>query len=86
MNGEHNDQECVHSDRKSLVGQVALLLECRHHDVSDAEEVEDKTMVDRANSAFERAESEEFLSAPDLVDAVRVFDLFLLNCLLMELG
>ena len=85
MDSEHNDQECVHSDRKSLISQVALFLECRHHDVSDAEEVEDQAMVDRANAAFERAESEEFLSAPDLVDAVRVFDLFLLDCLLMEL-
>ena len=86
MDCKDNDQECVHSDRKSLVGQVALLLECRHHNECDAEEVEDQTMVDRANSAFERAESEEFLSAPDLVDAVRVFNLFLLDCLLMELG
>lgn len=53
-------------------------------DENNGKHIEDDPVVDRADSAAERRESEKLFSAPDLVDSVGILDFFLLDGLFVE--
>lgn len=85
MHSEHDDEQSVNGDCQSHVVEVAGLLGSLDGDKDNSKHVEDDAMVNRADPTLERAESEEFLSRPNLVDAIAVFYFFLLDSLLMVL-
>ena len=75
----------MEGDRQFHVIKVGLFLDRVNSNEKHGEQVEDYSMVDRAHSALERTECEEFLSGPDPVNAIGVFDFFLLDSMFVEL-
>ena len=86
MHCEEDHHQGLHRDNQPLVIDIGSLLHCVHADEQNREQVEDDAMVDGANAALKRAEGEELLCRPDLVDAVRVLNFLLLDSLLVELS
>lgn len=72
--------------RQFHVVEISPSLDSMYRNEHHGEHIEDDPMVNRTHTAFERAESEEFLSWPDFVDSKRVLAFFLLHSLFMKLG
>ena len=79
MNSKYEGHEDVHCDYHLLIGQVCLLLESIYANEKHAVDIEHDPVVNRAHTVSIRAEREEFLRGPLLVDAVGIFDFFLLD-------
>ena len=86
MDGEEDGHQDLHCDNQTLVIGITSLLHRVHADHKHCEDVEDNAMVDGTDAAPERAEGEELLCRPDLVDSVGVLNFLLLDRLLVELS
>ncbi len=62
MNREKNSHQSVKRYRQLHVIKISPSLDCMYGNKHHSEHIEDNPMVNGAHTAFERAESEEFLS------------------------
>ena len=86
MHCEEDSHQGVHRDNHALIVKITFTLHGINTDEKDREHVVNNTMVHRANTTLERAEGEELLCGPDLVDSVRILDFFLLDSMLVILS
>ena len=85
MNREEDSHQDVHCDNQPHIVKVSIRLHGIDTDEEDSEYVVDDAMVDRSNTTLKGAEGEEFLSGPDLIDAVGILNFFLLYSMLVKL-
>ena len=85
MHRKEDSHKDVHRDNYSHIVKVSIRLQGIDTDEDDSKYVVDDTMIDRSDTALKGAEGEEFLSGPDLINAIRILNFFLLHSLLVEL-